>query len=77
MFKYRDWYFLGITNSAIVSVNLNNNIIRNLNKTASLGAFIFEYGGSFTSISINGNQLGNTSGDLITYSAANSTFGNK
>jgi hypothetical protein len=40
MFKYRDWYFVGITNSAIVSaINLNNNIIRNLNKTASLGAF--------------------------------------
>jgi hypothetical protein len=36
----------GITNSAIVSaINLNNNIIRNLNKTASLGAFgYFEYG---------------------------------
>jgi hypothetical protein len=75
MFKYRDWYFVGITNSAIVSaINLNNNIIRNLNKTALLGIYgYFEYGAVFTSISINGNQLGNTSGDLITYSAANST----
>jgi hypothetical protein len=51
--------FVGITNSAIVSpINLNNNIIRNLNKTARLVHLrVFRIRGSFTSISINGNQL--------------------
>jgi hypothetical protein len=50
---------VGITNSAIVSpINLNNNIIRNLNKTARLVHLrVFRIRGSFTSISINGNQL--------------------
>jgi hypothetical protein len=62
--------FVGMTNSAAVSVlNLNNNIVRNLSKSAASGT---SNTAVLSSISINGNQLGNDSGGLITYSAANS-----
>jgi hypothetical protein len=68
-----NWYFVGMTNSAAVSVlNLNINIVRNLSKSA-VGTFtaLSNTGAVLSSISINGNQLGNDSGGF-TYSAANS-----
>jgi hypothetical protein len=62
-----------MTNSAAVSLNLNNNIVRNLSKSAaSVHLQPCRTGAVLSSISINGNQLGNDSGGLITYSAANS-----
>jgi hypothetical protein len=52
--------FVGMTNSAAVSVlNLNNNIVRNLSKSAASGTFtaLSNTGAVLSSISINGNQL--------------------
>ncbi|MBX9886313.1 MAG: hypothetical protein K2Y30_00075 [Flavobacteriaceae bacterium] len=63
-----------IFNSAVVStLNINNNIIRNHLRTATGGYFtaIGNVGAILTNININGNQLGNASGGLVTYSAAN------
>jgi hypothetical protein len=62
-----------MTNSAAVSVLNLYNIVRNLSKSAvgTLTA-LSNTGAVLSSISINGNQLGNDSGGLITYSAANS-----
>lgn len=67
--------FVAITNSAAVATaNLNNNIIRNLTKTAATGTFtaLSNTGAVLSHININNNQLGNASGGLITYAAANS-----
>jgi hypothetical protein len=60
--------------AAVSVLNLNNNIVRNLSKSAAAGTFtaLSNTGAVLSSISINGNQLGNDSGGLITYSAANS-----
>lgn len=67
--------FVGITNSFAVNiVNLNNNNIRSLSKSALAGTFtgISNTGAALSSININGNKLGNATGGLLTYSAANS-----
>lgn len=67
--------FVAITNSAAVATaNLNSNIIRNLTKTATSGTFtaISNTGAVLSYININNNQLGNATGGLITYTAANS-----
>lgn len=67
--------FVGITNSFAVNiVNLNDNIIRSLIKSALAGTFtgISNTGAALSSININGNKLGNATGGLLTYSAINS-----
>jgi hypothetical protein len=68
--------FIGISNSAAVStLNIEYNIIRNHSRSAATGAFtaLQNSGSVTTSISISFNQLGNSIGELLTYSVANSS----
>jgi hypothetical protein len=68
--------FTGVSNSAIVAtLNMNSNIIRSHTRTAATGAFtaLQNSAAVTTAININNNQLGNLSGGLVTYSAANSS----
>ncbi|MDP2423181.1 MAG: hypothetical protein Q8M23_02435, partial [Bacteroidales bacterium] len=67
--------FAPISNSAVpLTLNINDNIIRNHSKTAATGTFtaIDNSGAVTTAININNNQLGNTDGGLLIYAAANS-----
>ncbi len=62
----------GISNTAAATtVNINSNIIRNISKSVASGAVtaISNSGGVLSAININNNQMGNTDGGLITYSA--------
>ena len=65
--------FTMITNSAAaVTLNINSNIIISHTEAVATGAFtaISNTGAVITAININNNQLGNTSGGLITYTVA-------
>ncbi|MFN8713909.1 MAG: beta strand repeat-containing protein, partial [Bacteroidota bacterium] len=65
----------GIINGSAAGVlSMNGNIIRNLSTTAVSGiiTIISNTASVVTSASISNNQLGNTSGGLISYTAANS-----
>lgn len=67
--------FMGISNSAATATaNINNNIIRSHAISATTTAFtgISNSGVVTTAINIKDNQLGNTTGGLVTYAAANS-----
>ena len=67
--------FTMISNSAALeNLNINSNIIRSHIKTVATGAVtaIVNTGAVITAININSNQLGNTSGGLVTYTIANS-----
>lgn len=67
--------FMGISNSAdATTVNMNNNVIRNHTTSSTTGSFIGieNLGIVTTAINIKDNQLGNATGGLITYTAANS-----
>jgi hypothetical protein len=67
--------FTAIANSASVSTaNMNTNVIRSNTISSTSGSFtgIINSGSVTTAININNNQLGNASGGLITFSAANS-----
>ena len=67
--------FTAISNSAApATVNINTNVIRSNAKSAATGTFtgITSSGAVTTALNINSNQMGNGSGGLITYSAANS-----
>ncbi|MBS4042922.1 MAG: hypothetical protein KGZ59_03820 [Chitinophagaceae bacterium] len=62
-------------NSTVVTtLNINNNIVRNITKTAASGTLtLVTTTSAITSqININNNQFGNTLGDLVTYTTANS-----
>ncbi len=66
----------GISNTAGATVlTIATNKIRNLTKTIATGAVtaISNTGAVLATITIDGNQLGNTSGDLINYSVANTS----
>lgn len=67
--------FMGISNSApAATANINNNIIRNHAISSASSAFtgISNSGVVTTAINIKDNQLGNTTGGLVTYTAASS-----
>lgn len=67
--------FIGIFNSAAqATVNINNNVIRNHTLSDATSAFtgIINSGAATSAINIKDNQLGNATGGLITYTAANS-----
>jgi hypothetical protein len=67
---------IGISNTAAATtVNMNSNIIRNITKSVAAGVVtaISNTGGVFTAININNNQLGNVTGDLITYTTIANT----
>lgn len=67
--------FIGISNAAVAATaNINNNIIRSNSISSTLGAFTgIENSGVVTgAINFKDNQLGNSTGGLVTYSAANS-----
>ena len=67
--------FIGISNSAAAATaDINNNILRNDTISSTSGAFTgIENSGVVTAaINIKDNQLGNATGGLIIYSAANS-----
>ncbi|MBL7789741.1 MAG: T9SS type A sorting domain-containing protein [Chitinophagales bacterium] len=66
---------VGIVNSsAWGTLNINNNILRGLTSTATTGGItgISNTGAIVTAINLNNNQLGNSSGNFITFSAATS-----
>lgn len=67
--------FIGISNTAVsATANINNNIIRNNIIASTTGTFtgIENSGVVTTAINFKDNQLGNSTGGLVTYSAANS-----
>ncbi|MES2398017.1 MAG: T9SS type A sorting domain-containing protein [Bacteroidota bacterium] len=67
--------FTGISNTAVsATANINNNIIRNNVIASTTGTFtgIVNSGVVTTAINFKDNQLGNSTGGLVTYSAANS-----
>ncbi|MES2138067.1 MAG: T9SS type A sorting domain-containing protein [Bacteroidota bacterium] len=67
--------FIGISNTAVAATaNINNNIVRNNTLSSTTGAFtgIENSGAVTTAINFKDNQLGNSTGGLVTYSAANS-----
>jgi len=67
--------FTGILNSApAATANINNNIIRSNTISSTSGAFVGIQNSGIvkTAINIKDNQLGNSTGGLVTYSAANS-----
>jgi hypothetical protein len=66
---------VGISNGSTAStLNINNNIIKGTTSTATSSGFtgISNSGAVTTAININGNQIGNSSGNAITFSAATS-----
>lgn len=66
---------VGITNTSQCGVlNINNNIFRGTNSTATTGGFtaISNTGAVQTTLNINGNQVGDVSGNAITFSVATS-----
>jgi len=65
----------GIANAAAVgTLNMNGNIVRGISKTVGTGAVtaLSNTGTVTTLINMNNNQMGNASGDLVTYTVANS-----
>ncbi|MCE9538771.1 MAG: T9SS type A sorting domain-containing protein [Bacteroidetes bacterium] len=67
--------FIGISNTAVAATaNINNNIVRSNTLSSTSGAFtgIENSGTVTTAINFKDNQLGNSTGGLVTYSAANS-----
>jgi hypothetical protein len=66
---------VGIVNSsAWGTLNMSNNIIRGTTSTATTGGFtgVSNTGAVVTTINMNSNQIGNASGNAITFSAATS-----
>ncbi len=63
-----------LNSGAINTLNINNNIIRGNTSTATTGGFTgaSNTGSVTTTINMNNNQVGNASGNAITFSAANS-----
>ncbi|MES2284650.1 MAG: T9SS type A sorting domain-containing protein [Bacteroidota bacterium] len=67
--------FIGISNTAkAATANINNNVIRGNSLSSTTGTFtgIENSGVVTTAINFKDNQLGNSTGGLVTYSAANS-----
>jgi|GEM_PF-1594490 len=67
--------FFGVTNlSAVGTLNMTGNVIRNISMASTTGAFtgISNSGAVVNTISITNNQIGNATGGALTYSAANS-----
>lgn len=67
--------FVGIINTSQCGVlNINNNIFRGNTSAATTGGFtaISNSGAVQTTLTINGNQIGDASGDAISFSAATS-----
>ncbi|AWG20476.1 hypothetical protein FFWV33_02490 [Flavobacterium faecale] len=67
----------GISNTAVATtVAITGNKIRNFTKSVATGAItaIANSGAVLSQITIENNQLGNTSGGLVTYAATNSTL---
>jgi hypothetical protein len=66
---------VGIVNSeAVGTLNMNSNIIRGTTSTATTGGFtgVSNTGAVVTTINMNNNQIGNASGNAITFSGASS-----
>jgi hypothetical protein len=65
----------GVVNTAAFgTVNLNSNIVQGSTSTATTGGLVgvTNQGAVVTAVSLNNNQVGNTSGNAITFSAATS-----
>lgn len=66
----------GISNTTAPStIQISGNVIQNCNRVRATGTFtgISNSGAATSAITIDNNQLGNSSGDLVTYSLANSS----
>ncbi len=65
------------TSSAAATVNVTNNVLRNLTITSATGALtaISQSGSVTTAINLNDNQLGNSTGGLVTFSSASAASG--